>query len=635
MRRLFFRDRLPDGGTGTDVVCCGPQSPWVCATGGGTVGRGAPPRLAGGGSVLHIGFVTYATGPYNAFVKDLWASMQLHAFKRHDVHLYVFTDDVDAYSGRANVHARYQQRVGWPFDSLGRHFLFLSNIDWFADLDYIFSIDSDAIVVGPLDETMLGERVAVLHAWFFGLDLGTYPHDNRTTPAGTRLSAAYIEDVERQCYFAGGVFGGSVRGFRGILEQTVALAQADLNASLPRVALWHDESYLNRAFLDVPPDVVLAPNFMYPEPPVDRSLYSVMAHGAAGVRAYLTPGGARKFAPLILNLGTRKHVEKKIDVFQPQSAVIPAFMTSNGLPGTLAMPAVATARLLADVTFVFRAFERPACLRQLLNSLAARYTGARVIVLDDSKTPLLTPEEVLGVDGLNLTYVPTEYDVGMFEARRMLLALIDSPFAAVLEDDVVLGDASTVEHLAAVLQRGGFDIVGGCVDAPAGANSRSYMLKRDRDRLDVTPDVQCGEERAHRAPDLTTEHVACWKVDLVVKFFVGRVEALRRLTAPPTPPRRRRFSLGELEDFFLLGQQRDLQVAMCRGVNLVANSGCDASETSEVLPVSAVGWVPFLDAWGLTELHTAAGTYRLKCEMHSGLDAACEVDVSASDVSID
>jgi len=81
---------------------------------------------------LRIGFVTYATGPYNAFVEELWASLQELAFTRHDVHLFVFTDRAfnTSFLPHPRVHRKHQERLGWPFDSLARHFLFLRYLSW-------------------------------------------------------------------------------------------------------------------------------------------------------------------------------------------------------------------------------------------------------------------------------------------------------------------------------------------------------------------------------------------------------------------------------------------------------------------------------------------------------------------------
>ena len=599
----------------TESVCCGHDSPWVCATGGRPVGNMDAVMKVSRYRRFKIGFVTYATGPYNAFVRDLWASIQEHAFTRHDVHLFVFTDNTESYDGQKNVHTLLQKRVGWPFDSLGRHFLFLDHIDWFSGVDYIFSVDSDAVVVGTLDESMLGERVACLNAWYFGLQRRDYTYETRLTPAGTRLSKGYIDASEGQCYFAGGMFGGSVRGFREILEGTVRLARSDLNARPSRVAIWHDESYLNRVFLDAPPTVVLAPNYMYPEPPVDAWLY-VQAPSAA--RAWYMPQNMiRRFSPRVLNLGVRKHVDQNAAVYQPLSAVIPAFMTSSGVPGTLHLPLV-TGQRLDELTFIVKAFERPDCLRRLLKSIGDIYRGANVIVLDDSRKALLPKDEssVLAQrHHISLTYVRTAFDIGLAAARNSLVDLVRTPFAALLDDDSILDGTENVMHLVTALEAGGFDIAGGCVQSPKYGPGCSYSLARSSDRLEIAPDVVCAAgEPASRPPDFDTAEVACWKSDLILNFFVGRVKALRdRVRWDP------RLKLGVHEDFFLRAQQDGLSVALCRGITVVNDHSCDASVVyANGRAHEFDNWEMFFETWSLREMETATGLYRLKCEAAGG-----------------
>jgi hypothetical protein len=165
---------------------------------------------------LRIGFVTYATGPYNAFVEDLWGSLQRHAFKRHDVHLFVFTDKAGnaSFLPHPRVHRKYQGRSGWPFDSLGRHFLYLRYLAWFDRMDYVYSVDSDALIVDELDERILGERVGALSAWPYGFQSSWFSYDRRRTPLPMNepYSAAYLTEEHGKCYFAGGECVSAVFG---------------------------------------------------------------------------------------------------------------------------------------------------------------------------------------------------------------------------------------------------------------------------------------------------------------------------------------------------------------------------------------------------------------------------------------
>ena len=625
----------------SDLVCCGRLSPWPCATGDGVVGRPAPPPPT---RRLRVAFLTYATGPYNAFVAALWASLQLHAFPRHDVHLHVFTDIPNMYDGMPNVHARNQTRLGWPFDSLGRHFLYLQHLDWLNGADYVFAIDSDAVVVGPLGEDMLGERVATLQAWSFGAPRSAYTYDGRLTRLGTPYSAGYIGPAEGSCYFAGGLFGGSLHEVRAILTATVALARSDLAASPLRVALWHDESYLNRVLLDAPPTLVLAPSYMYPEPPADEWLY---VQPPPARDAWVSHGStSRRFPRRILNLGVRKHLTAKVSEYQPLAARVPGEMRASGASAPFPLPPAA-AHVVELVTFLVKAFERRACLLRLLHSLGRMYPGVRVLVLDDSQKPSLEPLELsafAAVYGLQLRVLRAEFDVGLSEGRNRLVDAAETRYVLLLDGDFVMdteagaagweppesgaadlprapvgADAEAVElparggepprrvtaaaaaaiaaaaarppgpvvHLLQVLESGAFDIAGGCVASPQGSTWSSYSMVRGKGGkvLRQTADVSCADaEPPPRAPDYSTPEVSCWSVDRVLNFFMARTEFLA--TAARWDPV---LKVGEHEDFPLRARDAWARVAMCRGVTATKDKTCAATHgpVQVVPPLSA------------------------------------------------
>jgi hypothetical protein len=50
-----------------------------------------------------------------------------------------------------------------------------------SDMDFVFSIDSDAIIIADIDERILGYRVATLSAWPYGHSADKYHYDRRLT----------------------------------------------------------------------------------------------------------------------------------------------------------------------------------------------------------------------------------------------------------------------------------------------------------------------------------------------------------------------------------------------------------------------------------------------------------------------
>ena len=614
------------------VACCSDASPWVCVDGNAESTRAVFTPFA---SRFSIGFITYATGPYNEFVVALWESIQRFAFSGHDVHLFIFTDRANdaAFLEHPNVHKKQQARLGWPFDSLGRHFLYLQDIGWLRDMDYVFAIDSDALIVAPLDETMLGERVACLQAWSFGLPRSSFTYDARLAFDGSPLSTAYISPSEGLCYFCGGIFGGTLVGFTGILERTVELAQEDLDRVPSRIALWHDESYLNRAFADSPPTLVLGPAFMYPEPPADRWLYGedpVLSTPPYIISAY-TDLGVRRFTPRILNLGVRKHKEKTLDTFQPPSFTVPAFMTSAKQSKPLVLHG-ASMRFAGLVTIIIKAFERPSCIARLLNAVAQRFSGIAVIVLDDSAAQTLTEEAQSALRAapglLNLQYVRTEFDVGLSEGRNRMVALVETPYVLLMDDDFVLDDVEGLNELLAALESGVFDVAGGCVNSPQG-EAWSYNFHESAGTLTQVPAFSCQNHEPpplSTAADYMTEGAACWRVDSILNFFLARTDFLRRVKWDP------RLKVGEHEDFFLRAKDAGGRVGMCRGATAANDNTCDATSNYRAQRRRVFDfWVEFFLKRDLRRLVTPAGSYTLRCAENHTV-SSCTIRVSQDNI---
>ena len=75
-------------------------------------------------------------------------------------------------------------------------------------------------------------------------------------------STASISSEEGECYYAGGFTGGTAEAYLGMSEALRQRIDEDLAKDL--IAVWHDESHLNRYFLDNEP-TRLDPGYCYPE----------------------------------------------------------------------------------------------------------------------------------------------------------------------------------------------------------------------------------------------------------------------------------------------------------------------------------------------------------------------------------
>jgi len=183
----------------------------------------------------------------------------------------------------------------------------------------------------------------------------------------------------------------------------------------------------------------------------------------------------------------------------------------------------------ANVTFIVKAFERRLCLTRLLDSTAAVYPNVPVIVLDDSSAPLLNASELSAATQRlpYLRYILSPFDVGLAAGRNALVDEVTTPFVLLLDDDFVLEAGSGIDRLQEVLERGVFDLAGGCIDSAHG-----YSLLRSDAQLEVRSDVACIGQ-ADRPPVWETPGLSCWKVDMINNFFLARTDFLRQVRWDP------------------------------------------------------------------------------------------------------
>lgn len=214
----------------------------------------AQPTVSTEAPKVKIGLCIVATGKYDSFVKPLIESARTHFCPNQEVTFFIFTDG-NVPKGKDIVEV-YQKRIGWPYDTLKRFHVYDAHRDLLQKMDYLFACDADMLFVGPVGEEILSDRVATIHGGFIG-QVGTY--ETR------RISTAYVEKKIRHSstYFAGAFYGGTTKEFFKLL--TIIKGRVDKDIEHDVMALWHDESHLNRYFNDFKPTKVLPTSYCYLE----------------------------------------------------------------------------------------------------------------------------------------------------------------------------------------------------------------------------------------------------------------------------------------------------------------------------------------------------------------------------------
>jgi histo-blood group ABO system transferase len=214
---------------------------------------------------VHIGLCIVATGKYIQFVKPLLDSAEKYFCPQHRKTYFIFTDstehDLLTTPYKERIVILPQKRLGWPYDTLMRFSIYNEHKNLFADTDYMFATDADMLFVGLEENEILHDRVATQHPGFEkNIPLwGSEPPYDRNT-----FSTAYIPYNEGTHYFAGGFYGGATTEFISMIDTLTKNILTDLE-KYNYIALWHDESHLNRYFIDHKPSMILDRSYCYPE----------------------------------------------------------------------------------------------------------------------------------------------------------------------------------------------------------------------------------------------------------------------------------------------------------------------------------------------------------------------------------
>lgn len=208
---------------------------------------------------MKIAILYISLGRYDAFFKGFYKSANKNLFCGHEKHFFVFTDSVAIKTAYlSDVTIIDYKKLGWPFDTLMRFEMFASIEEKLADFDYVYFFNSNLIFLRPVKEEIFpGDAHGGLAAAIFYIkNPDEYTYDRNPS------CRAYIPYGRGKIYYQGGFNGGRTKEYLDMINTLRGWVNEDIkNRS---IALWNDESYLNKYLLDKTP-LVLERNYMYPQ----------------------------------------------------------------------------------------------------------------------------------------------------------------------------------------------------------------------------------------------------------------------------------------------------------------------------------------------------------------------------------
>lgn len=205
--------------------------------------------------MLNIGLLIIATNKYVDFLDPLLKSADEYFLKTHNVTYFIFTNkDISQLQSSRKIVKIETQHKQWPWMTLGRYKIFHENKQELPQMNYLYYCDVDMRFVDDIGEEILSDRVATQHP---------YQGGKRGTPETNPNSLACVHPHENMEYFAGGFNGGTSEEYLKMAQVISKNIEIDHNNGI--IAIWHDESHMNRYFIDNPPTKILNPSYCYAE----------------------------------------------------------------------------------------------------------------------------------------------------------------------------------------------------------------------------------------------------------------------------------------------------------------------------------------------------------------------------------
>lgn len=216
--------------------------------------------------IKRIGILYIGIGRYEFFWKDFYQSAERYFLQGEEWvrEYYVFTDSPSIYGEEENVHIHRisQANLGWPQNTMMRFHLFLRIQEQLKqETDYLFFFNANMEFKAPAGPEMLPMKeeglAGVLHSGFCHSPRWTWTYERRSR------SACYIPFYKGTHYFQGSLWGGRSQAVLRLCDVCRGKIDTDMKNGI--IPVWHDESAVNRYFVDYPPEVVLDTRYNWSE----------------------------------------------------------------------------------------------------------------------------------------------------------------------------------------------------------------------------------------------------------------------------------------------------------------------------------------------------------------------------------
>lgn len=209
--------------------------------------------------MYRIAIIFIGTGKYINYFSNYYDSCEKYFLTNSNKTYFCFTDAEFEGEVPENIHIVPIEHENWPYSTLKRFHTILNEKNNLVNFDYVIYLDADMLVKEEiLEEEILSEKdfIGVYHPGFYKKDQ-PMPYERR------KISKACVDKDER-IYFQGCLWGGKSKSVLELCE--IISKNIDIDLEKEIIAEWHDESHLNKFFIDNLDKVhILNPEYAFPE----------------------------------------------------------------------------------------------------------------------------------------------------------------------------------------------------------------------------------------------------------------------------------------------------------------------------------------------------------------------------------
>ena len=215
---------------------------------------------------MKVAITFIGTNKYLDFLPKYYENIEKYFLPNTEKTIFAFTDG-ELNDTPDNLKVYHQEHLEWPFITLKRFEIINKAREEIEKHDWLVFIDGDALPVTTItEEEFFTDKplFGVHHPCHF---LGMEPHTQAPGAYDQNQdSEAYVDTSKGlpEVYYQGCFWGGKVPNVCAMIDELEARVNRDLEKNV--VALWHDESQINKYFLERLDMVhTYGPEYAFPE----------------------------------------------------------------------------------------------------------------------------------------------------------------------------------------------------------------------------------------------------------------------------------------------------------------------------------------------------------------------------------